>query len=442
VKKIKSIMIAMLLITMMFNVFPMVFPAVSAHPDWKEEWDWLAADVNYDGKVNMKDIYFIILWFGEYCPDADVNCDTKVNMKDIYEAILHFGKHTNEITIVDSAGRTVTIPYPLERIVVLNPPGAEILRALEYEPGDRRDIVVGVSGSITRDCNYWPTLCHKTKCSEYAHGYPFIETIASLNTQVVFWYSPNHPAVAPIFADVEAELGAYGIKLVGLDCFIFDHLDEDMTTWGIVLGRRCKVKEINDWFDEMLGMVADRTSGIPENEKRKVYWEHHSGDWVTCGFVSEWDKAITMAGAKNIYHDMMSCGEVDPLDVCEKNPEVYFKDTRKRHVKMGYGETDVTAMQEYLDGLMASHGNPAQGGNPCWYDIDAVVNGQTYLCSQDLGSGPEKVFLVVYIAKICYPTLFEDVDPDDYLRDWIRDYQHLPCENIPIPCGYFMYPAI
>jgi len=447
-KSIEMVIIAILLISVMFSAFPVARAQPPPPPNW------LIADIDYDGDITLYDAVTAAVAYGSEPGDpnwniaADLVRDDKINIFDLVTILAVYGKSIKnapyfcEITIMDSVGRNVSIPYPLERIVVLNPPGAAILRALEYEMGDRRDLVVGVSGSITGDCNYWPILCNRTECSEYAHGYPYIETIASLDTQVVFWYSPNHPAVAPIFADVEEELGVYGIKLVGLDCFIFDHLGEDITTWGIALGRRCRAEDINGWFDEMLGMVANRTSGIPEDEKTKVYWEHHAGDWVTCGFVSEWDKAITRAGAKNIYHDMMGCGEVDPIDVCSKNPEVYFKDTRKRHVKMGYGETNVTVMQEYLDGLMASHGDPAQGGNPCWYGIDAVVNGQTYLCSQDLGSGPEKIFLVVYIAKICYPTLFEDVDPDDYLRDWIRDYQHLPCENIPIPCGYFMYPAI
>jgi len=62
----------------------------------------IRADVNGDRKVNMKDIYIVIMAFGSksgdpnWNPLADIapvgDLDKKVNMKDVYLAILNFGK--------------------------------------------------------------------------------------------------------------------------------------------------------------------------------------------------------------------------------------------------------------------------------------------------------------------------------------------------------------
>jgi len=55
-------------------------------------------DVNGDGKVNWKDIYFVNLRFGaergepNWDSRADLNCDTKIDWKDQYTVILYFGK--------------------------------------------------------------------------------------------------------------------------------------------------------------------------------------------------------------------------------------------------------------------------------------------------------------------------------------------------------------
>lgn len=59
---------------------------------------YMVGDVNHDAKVNMKDLYIVILAFGSSPGDdnwnghADINEDGKVNMKDIYTVILHFGE--------------------------------------------------------------------------------------------------------------------------------------------------------------------------------------------------------------------------------------------------------------------------------------------------------------------------------------------------------------
>lgn len=59
----------------------------------------LFGDINGDGKVNMSDIYIVVSAFGatpedpEWTPNADVIKDNIINMKDIFHVILHYGEN-------------------------------------------------------------------------------------------------------------------------------------------------------------------------------------------------------------------------------------------------------------------------------------------------------------------------------------------------------------
>ena len=150
-KTFKLAIIIMLLATTVFNAVPIAAsqPVIRGQPPP----DWLVCDINYDGYVGIDDIVEAGEAFGSTPGDprwnsnADINWDHYVGIDDIVEVAENFGKSVESITIVDSVGREVEVPYPLERIVVLNPSGAEILLALEYKPGDGRELVVGVSGA-------------------------------------------------------------------------------------------------------------------------------------------------------------------------------------------------------------------------------------------------------------------------------------------------------
>jgi hypothetical protein len=53
----------------------------------------------YDGRVDMRDIMYLIIHFGttptspNWNPNCDINNDGTVNMRDIQIAILNFNKH-------------------------------------------------------------------------------------------------------------------------------------------------------------------------------------------------------------------------------------------------------------------------------------------------------------------------------------------------------------
>ena len=58
--------------------------------------DAIAADVNNDGVVNIRDLVLVANHFGETTPSiADVNNDGVVNIRDLVLVANHFGEETD-----------------------------------------------------------------------------------------------------------------------------------------------------------------------------------------------------------------------------------------------------------------------------------------------------------------------------------------------------------
>lgn len=321
------------------------------------------------------------------------------------------------ITITDSGGREIELPFPLERVVVLSPPNAEVMRALGVA-----DRVVGTSGSITKKPDYWPQLSQLPVMAESAHGEPDFEKIIELDPQIVLTYGTHRAVDVAAMADT---LAPAGIEVVGIDCYKLDTLFEDIETLGEMFGQEEAAAEFITFLQSIPQMAESRVEDLKPEEKVTVYAESHGGDYIAFGPGSTWHDMIEIAGGSNIFADAAKSSiEVDPEALLERNPQVILKDTR-RAPKMGYGVTDTEPMQAYLDEFTA---------RPGWSELDAVKDGKVYVVSSALGAGPTKIITILYFAKILYPERFADVDPDSLLAEYYEKFQGVEFK------GVFMYP--
>jgi iron complex transport system substrate-binding protein len=318
------------------------------------------------------------------------------------------------ITIVDSAGRVVELPYPLERVVVLNPPSAEVMRATGVT-----DRIIGISGSLAR-ADYWPGLSGLPQVARFAHTEPDYEKIIELNPQAVITYG-THPAID--IQEIADALAPAGIKVVGIDCYELDTLFRDIATLGAIFGREAQAARLIVFFQDILDAVEEKVGGLESEEKPRVYAEHHGGDYHTFGASSPWHAMIERAGGINIFAGIsMPYPEVDPEAVIEGNPQVILKDTRGTP-PMGYGVTDTAPIQAYIAELAA---------RPGWEALDAVRDRRVYVLSPDLTAGPKKVIAIAYFAKLFHPEF--DLDPKAMLREYHERWQGVEHK------GVFIYP--
>ena len=322
------------------------------------------------------------------------------------------GESASTITIVDSAGRVVELPYPLERVVVINPPVAEVMLALGVA-----DSVVGTTGSVAKKLELG-VFSDTLQVARSAHGEPDLEKIIELSPQAVITYG-THPAID--IQQLADALAPAGIAVVGIDAYKLDTLYRDILTLGMLFEKLPDAAELIVFFQNALEAVEEKVGQVA-GEGPRVYAEQHGDNAYGPG--SEWDEIIGMAGGINIFADApMPYFEADPEVVLERNPQVVLKDTR-RTPPMGYGVTDPEPIKAYIDELVA---------RPGWDALDAVQDGKVYVISTSIGSGPRKIFMVPYLAKIFHPEL--EIDPEALLSTYHETF--LGVEH----WGIFVYPT-
>ena len=339
------------------------------------------------------------------------------------------GLMPDTIFVVDSSNRTVEVPYPLQKVVVINPPAAEVMRAI-----GAINTVVGISGAMNDSPSFWPELYNMTVIGDSAHSEPNYEMIHELDVSVggidvVIDYG-THPAVKRFFDDMVQEL--YPIPVVGLDCYKLDTLFQDIETLGAMFGKMSEADQFTNFLNGTKNTIVEKVAGIPEDEKVRVYLETHAGDYYTGTNKSSLGQMIEMAGGYNIFGNLTgrSTQQISPEDIIARNPEMALVEVRKSNVPLGHNLTDETPLQTYLDGIYD------RADNDAWNVVDAIQNEAVYLFSEDTTAGPKKYFALAYFAKLFYPDLLADVDPAAIHGEYLIDYQHVTDE------GIFIYPAL
>jgi len=113
-------------------------------------------NANGDDTVNMQDVTYtelIILEYKDATQLADAKYDVRINMQDVTQIELVILGKEKELTILDSADRTVTVNKPLERTVVLSYADAEATKIVKADEG-----IVGVSSDIKTRTTFFPEL--------------------------------------------------------------------------------------------------------------------------------------------------------------------------------------------------------------------------------------------------------------------------------------------
>lgn len=214
-------------------------------------------------------------------------------------------------------------------------------------------------------------------------------------------------------------LAPAGIPIVGIDAYKLDTLFSDILTLGKIFGNLPKAAELIVTLQSAIDTVTNQVAALGAEQPR-VYAEHHGGAAYALG--SEWHTIIGWAGGNNIYSDApMPYFEADPEVTLERDPEVVLFDTRGG--PLGYGKMEEAPIAEKLAGQL---------DRPGWESLTAVQNEATHIVSTSIGSGPRKIFMVPYLAKIFYPQL--DIDPEVLLQEYHEAF--LGVEHT----GIFVYP--
>ena len=291
------------------------------------------------------------------------------------------------ITIVDGAGRNVTLTVPVNRIVSINDGLTEMLCALGVQ-----DKIVGRDASS----NMPASVLRIPVVGENSYM-PNVELILELKPDVIFADS-----MLPYNTVAMSQLEAAGIPI-----FISDPVDPEPTKHSnltvvdfscnllsklaTIVGGQNKADEYISYVQYYNNLVKQRLANLTQEQRPKVMLEWYApyNTFVTPGL----DQAggINIAENQTVYAPVLS-----PEFVVEQNPAIIIRMSSSSN----HNVTDFIAER---DAIMS---------RPELTNVDAVKNGRVYICDWDIRGGISSVVGYLYWAKWCQPTLFADIDPN------------------------------
>lgn len=290
------------------------------------------------------------------------------------------------ITVVDGAGRNVTLTVPVKRIVSINSGLTEMLCALGVQ-----DKLVGRDQSSTMP----PSVLNVTVVGGSSYD-PNVELILELKPDVIFADS-----MLPYNTVAMSQLEAAGIPI-----FISDPTDPEPTKHSnstvvdfscnllsklaSIVGNQAKADEYINYVQYYNNLVKQRIATLTLEQRPKVLleWYRPYYSFVTPGL----DQAggINIAENQTVYAPQLSAEFV-----VEQNPAVIIQMISS----LTHDEADFRSARDEIMSRAALR------------DVDAIKNGRVYICDWKIRGGISSVVGYLYWAKWCQPTLFADIDP-------------------------------
>lgn len=333
------------------------------------------------------------------------------------------------LTITDSAGRTITITMPVQRIIVLSTDHAEAVTML----GDA-DKIVAVSDNLKSKTEIFPGLKDKPGVGKWNEvNFEAIGEVARQGDRIV----PDIIVIAYTYPDqpygalnVAKGLEPFGnITVVGLDFYKPENLTQDVLTLGKILNRNDEALKYLDWLNMSRKSVSLAIDGksIPN-----VYFESNSkgglGSLATYGMGSGINEMINRSGGHNIAGDLE---EMYPKVTWEwivtQDPSVIVR--IQSSDKIGWDEQwarDNSTLKEIRNEIMNRTGGEK---------MPAIAGNNVSVIYWDMMFGMDSVVGQTYLAKLIHPDA--DLHPEEVYREYLQFLGiDFPEDRI------FVYPAV
>jgi iron complex transport system substrate-binding protein len=309
------------------------------------------------------------------------------------------------VTIIDTTGKTITLPEAASRIIVTNSDAAEVLVAL-----GAKDKIVGVTNTVLNTPLMASVLGNVTSVGVWDN--PSIEDIIALKPDMVIAYASWKPKNLEQFETAN-------ITLVALDCYKMDNLTSDIRKVGVLAGEEENASAYAGFIEGYMDLVKERTANLTESEKPTVYWEQNRTKITSAGMGSGGDTLIKMAGGNNLAgNETQQYPEVSAEWIVQSDPDVIIRN-------VGYVKS-----QDYMKEVIASVEDRTGMSQ-----VKAVKDGKVYVMSTTVAFGPKGFMGLLYMARILHPGRFGDVDPTMALDEYAERF--VPGANKDI----YIYPV-
>lgn len=312
------------------------------------------------------------------------------------------------LTVTGALGRSVSLPAPVDRLVVLNENALEILRML-----GALDRVKAVSDYIARRTDYWPELAGLPTVGGWQD--PNFEAIAAARPQLVLCYGRN-PGLA-----LERMLMPLGIQVLRQDFYRLSTLTREVSDLAAVLGDRAAAETFIEWHRQILDRVS-AALGAAEAPLPAVYLESFS-DYRAWGPDSGVSDMCRLAGGRLVTADMaMQSALVTPEWVLSRNPDVIIKTP---HLPRSFSSDARPAMAGIRERILT---------RPGWESITAIRQKRVFILNSEVCSSPAAAAGIAFMARWFHPGAFKDLHPEKLHREYVTRFQKI------VYRGYYAYP--
>ena len=381
-------------------------------------------NANEDDTIDMGDVvYTKLAIFGkkpktELC---DAKYDGRINVLDVIQTKLIILGKEKEITYEDDYEEVETIRKPVKRIVTGWLDSTEILKAL-----DAGDKIAGIDKYTAKNTILYPEISKLPLV-----GYPFVrgldaEAVLNVNPDAYYpWvFGIKYPGKS---GKRQFEKKLPGVTLICLDVGMPETFAGNVRKLGYILDRRDEAEELINFHEETLNTIKDKTAGLSEDEKRRVYIENYRRGTKYQGYKTG---LSDIAGGKNILGDLPAFAQITPEWIMDQDPEVIIIRKGAYGDYSGFMSDDPSELRAVCEEML----NRLELA-----EVAAVKNKDVYVIDGGhLTRGPGNFIGAVYFAKWFYPELMEDLDPQAIHQEYIDRFQRIDYDLDEH--GVFVYP--
>ena len=383
-------------------------------------------NANMDDAINESDIAYVrdvIAGKSASTELADANRDGIIDDEDIKQIEMIVNSTEDHLalkafTIYDKA-KIVTVPMPVEKIIILNLACAEAIRCIKAED---KVIAVGSSTVEGSSKDFFSELSSLPTVGKWSE--PDIEAIIRLQPDLVI-----ADLRTPDTEILEDKLEGSGITTIRMGFTYPDYSLTEMMALGYILGKKDEAKEYTNFAGKYTDLIEQRISSIPEKERPVVYPIYYTSNnlWKSGSNGSIVDMLCGLAGGVNIVHNLTGgtggmYPTVDPEWVVKENPEIIFTWSSPG----GYSVTNDTSMKDLWTSIAKA---------PELSQVNAAKNEKIYLMTTEITSRPRWFVGLAYLAKWFNPDQFADLDPEAIHKEYLEKFQGVGYQ------GTFVYPA-
>ena len=200
-------------------------------------------------------------------------------------------------TIVDSAGRMVTVNKVPERVVIPWPQPYEALRTLDIS----KSSIVGIAKDLPPiDYDFFPEVKRIRSVGEQWN--PDIEEILSLNPDTVILHPISGFRGGKGLDELQDALEKAGVSVLRFGCNDLETYPEELKKLGEVFNQSKKAEEFLNWREDILKEIKNKLGGIKEDSKPNVYFmpAYNEGEYFIYGQYAY----IDMTGGKDAFSDL------------------------------------------------------------------------------------------------------------------------------------------